>query len=274
MQIEQKVPDKIAPIVAVLRRRHALGARGEDAARSSATRTSRAPTPASSAGRTSATRWRRRPSSPTRSAIATRATCSCPRSARWARRSCSRRRCCLLGAGGLGSPAALYLAAAGVGTLGLVDADVVDASNLQRQILHATSRVGDAEGRERREGDRRISNPDVKVVKFQERLDSDNVERIFARLRRHRRRLRQLPDALPRQRRVRVHEEARSSTARSSASTARSRRSSPLHRRALLPLPLSGAAAAAPRAELPGGRRARHPAAASSACFRRPKRSS
>src|SRR5205823_10220602 len=48
----------------------------------------------------------------------------------------------LLGAGGLGSPAALYLAAAGVGTLGLVDADTVDASNLQRQILHATSRVG------------------------------------------------------------------------------------------------------------------------------------
>ena len=48
----------------------------------------------------------------------------------------------LLGAGGLGSPAALYLAAAGVGTLGIVDADTVDASNLQRQILHATSRVG------------------------------------------------------------------------------------------------------------------------------------
>ncbi len=48
----------------------------------------------------------------------------------------------LLGAGGLGSPAALYLAAAGVGTLGVVDADVVDASNLQRQIIHATSRVG------------------------------------------------------------------------------------------------------------------------------------
>src|SRR6185436_4752173 len=48
----------------------------------------------------------------------------------------------LLGAGGLGAPSSLYLAAAGVGTLGLVDADVVDASNLQRQIVHATSRVG------------------------------------------------------------------------------------------------------------------------------------
>ena len=77
-----------------------------------------------------------------RSAIATRATCCCPRSARRARRSCSSARVLLLGAGGLGSPAALYLAAAGVGTLGLVDADTVDASNLQRQILHGTDRVG------------------------------------------------------------------------------------------------------------------------------------
>src|SRR3984885_10795991 len=84
----------------------------------------------------------------------------------------------LLGAGGLGSPAALYLAAAGVGTLGLVDADVVDASNLQRQIIHATSRVGmpKVESAERAIRD---LNPDVKVVKFEERLLSDNVERIF-----------------------------------------------------------------------------------------------
>jgi sulfur-carrier protein adenylyltransferase/sulfurtransferase len=84
----------------------------------------------------------------------------------------------LLGAGGLGSPAALYLAAAGVGTLGLVDADVVDASNLQRQILHATSRIGEPKVDS---GERTIRdlNPDVKVVKFQERLDSSNVERIF-----------------------------------------------------------------------------------------------
>ena len=65
----------------------------------------------------------------------------------------------LLGAGGLGSPAALYLAAAGVGTLGIVDADVVDASNLQRQIIHATSRVGHAEGRERRRRPSPISTP-------------------------------------------------------------------------------------------------------------------
>ncbi len=84
----------------------------------------------------------------------------------------------LLGAGGLGSPAALYLAAAGVGKLGLVDADVVDASNLQRQILHATSRVGrpKVESAEQALTD---LNPDVQVVKYQERLLSDNVDRIL-----------------------------------------------------------------------------------------------
>ncbi|WP_437594092.1 molybdopterin-synthase adenylyltransferase MoeB [Sorangium sp. So ce1000] len=84
----------------------------------------------------------------------------------------------LLGAGGLGSPAALYLAAAGVGTLGLVDADVVDNSNLQRQILHATSRVGKPKV-DSAETAIRDLNPDVKVVKFQERVDSGNVDRIF-----------------------------------------------------------------------------------------------
>jgi sulfur-carrier protein adenylyltransferase/sulfurtransferase len=84
----------------------------------------------------------------------------------------------LLGAGGLGSPAALYLAAAGVGTIGLVDADTVDASNLQRQILHATSRIGTYKVDSAEVAIREL-NPDVKVVKFQERVDSSNVERIF-----------------------------------------------------------------------------------------------
>ncbi len=85
----------------------------------------------------------------------------------------------LLGAGGLGSPAALYLAAAGVGTLGIVDADTVDASNLQRQILHATSRVGmpKVESAAKTISD---LNPDVKVIQHQERLTSENVERLFA----------------------------------------------------------------------------------------------
>jgi sulfur-carrier protein adenylyltransferase/sulfurtransferase len=84
----------------------------------------------------------------------------------------------LLGAGGLGSPAALYLAAAGVGTIGLVDADTVDASNLQRQILHATSRLGTYKVDSAEKAIQDL-NPDVKVVKFQERLMSDNVDRIF-----------------------------------------------------------------------------------------------
>ncbi len=84
----------------------------------------------------------------------------------------------LLGAGGLGCPAAVYLAAAGVGTIGLVDADVVDASNLQRQILHTTSRIGMPKV-ESAEVAIRDLNPDVKVVKFQERVNSENVDRIF-----------------------------------------------------------------------------------------------
>jgi len=85
----------------------------------------------------------------------------------------------LLGAGGLGSPAALYLAAAGVGTIGLVDADVVDASNLQRQIAHATSRIGMSKV-DSAETALLDLNPDVKVVKYKERLLSSNVERILA----------------------------------------------------------------------------------------------
>ncbi len=84
----------------------------------------------------------------------------------------------LLGAGGLGSPAAMYLAAAGVGTLGIIDADVVDASNLQRQILHGMDRIGKPKVES---GKARIQelNPDVKVLPFQERLTSENIDRIF-----------------------------------------------------------------------------------------------
>jgi molybdopterin/thiamine biosynthesis adenylyltransferase/rhodanese-related sulfurtransferase len=84
----------------------------------------------------------------------------------------------LLGAGGLGAPAALYLAAAGIGTLGIVDADVVDASNLQRQVIHNTKRVGVPKVDSAAETITAL-NPDVKVVRFQERLTSENVDRIF-----------------------------------------------------------------------------------------------
>jgi molybdopterin/thiamine biosynthesis adenylyltransferase/rhodanese-related sulfurtransferase len=84
----------------------------------------------------------------------------------------------LLGAGGLGSPAALYLAAAGVGTLGIVDADVVDLSNLQRQVLHTQERTGQPKVQSAR-ATLEALNPDVKVVPFQERLTSHNVLRIL-----------------------------------------------------------------------------------------------
>jgi molybdopterin/thiamine biosynthesis adenylyltransferase/rhodanese-related sulfurtransferase len=84
----------------------------------------------------------------------------------------------LIGAGGLGSPTAFYLAAAGVGTLGLVDHDVVDLSNLQRQILHTNDRIGMPKV-DSAELTLKALNPDVKVVKFQERLSSENVRRIF-----------------------------------------------------------------------------------------------
>src|SRR6478735_4308483 len=80
----------------------------------------------------------------------------------------------LLGAGGLGSPAALYLAAAGVGTLGIVDDDTVDLSNLQRQVIHTTGRVGEPKVDSAAETIADI-NPDVEVVKHQVRLDSSNV---------------------------------------------------------------------------------------------------
>jgi sulfur-carrier protein adenylyltransferase/sulfurtransferase len=85
----------------------------------------------------------------------------------------------LIGAGGLGSPAAYYLAAAGVGTIGIIDADVVDESNLQRQILHNTKRIGQYKAESARETIEAL-NPDVKVITHIERLDETNVARIIA----------------------------------------------------------------------------------------------
>ena len=80
----------------------------------------------------------------------------------------------LLGAGGLGSPSALYLAAAGVGTLGIIDMDVVDASNLQRQILHNLDRIGDRKVDSAKKT-LTLLNPDVNVVAYDTRLSADNV---------------------------------------------------------------------------------------------------
>jgi molybdopterin/thiamine biosynthesis adenylyltransferase/rhodanese-related sulfurtransferase len=80
----------------------------------------------------------------------------------------------LVGAGGLGSPAALYLAAAGIGTLGIIDNDIVDVSNLQRQVVHGTDRIGSPKVESARETIRNI-NPDVQVIAYKERLTADNV---------------------------------------------------------------------------------------------------
>ncbi len=145
----------------------------------------------SSATRTSA---RTRPASPAGSATASRRSCSRGLEPEQRRRY-SRHllipevgeegqlklldsRVLLVGAGGLGSPASLYLAAAGVGTLGIVDADVVDETNLQRQIVHSTARLGQPKVSSAAETIEAL-NPDVKVVQFEERLTSENADRII-----------------------------------------------------------------------------------------------
>ena len=94
------------------------------------------------------------------------------------RRLSSARVLCV-GAGGLGSPALMYLAAAGVGTLGIVEFDVVDESNLQRQIIHGVSDIGRSKAHSARDSIKEI-NPHVEVVLHEERLDSTNVMELFA----------------------------------------------------------------------------------------------
>src|ERR671918_170323 len=84
----------------------------------------------------------------------------------------------LLGAGGLGSPTALYLAAAGVGTLGIVDDDDVDLSNLQRQVIHTTDRIGVPKVDSAEQTIKAI-NPDIDVVKYKTRLDASNIMEII-----------------------------------------------------------------------------------------------
>jgi molybdopterin/thiamine biosynthesis adenylyltransferase/rhodanese-related sulfurtransferase len=80
----------------------------------------------------------------------------------------------LIGAGGLGAPSAFYLAAAGVGTIGIVDDDVVDESNLQRQVIHTTDRVGMPKTESARASIEAL-NPDVRVIEHRTRLDADNI---------------------------------------------------------------------------------------------------
>ena len=84
-----------------------------------------------------------------------------------------------IGAGGLGSPALLYLAAAGVGTIGIVDSDVVEVSNLQRQVIHSTDRVGMLKAESAREEIKAL-NPDIDVVIHPFRIDGDNAQELLA----------------------------------------------------------------------------------------------
>jgi len=79
----------------------------------------------------------------------------------------------LLGAGGLGSPAAMYLAAGGIGNLGIIDFDVVDMSNLQRQILHGVEDIGRSKAESARDTIKSL-NPDVRVEIYKERLTSEH----------------------------------------------------------------------------------------------------
>ncbi|HUC98675.1 MAG TPA: HesA/MoeB/ThiF family protein [Candidatus Polarisedimenticolaceae bacterium] len=91
----------------------------------------------------------------------------------------SQGRVLIIGAGGLGSSSALYLAAAGTGTLGLIDADNVELSNLQRQILHGTADLGKAKVESGKETLNQL-NPDVEVISYPVRLDSDNIDQLFS----------------------------------------------------------------------------------------------
>jgi molybdopterin/thiamine biosynthesis adenylyltransferase len=84
----------------------------------------------------------------------------------------------LVGAGGLGSPAAFYLAAAGIGNMGIIDFDTVDLSNLQRQIIHNTERIGMLKTESAKKSISAL-NPDVNVTVFNERLSSENIMRLF-----------------------------------------------------------------------------------------------
>ena len=161
----------------------------------------------------------------------------------------------VVGAGGLGSPALMYLAAAGVGTLGIVEFDEVDESNLQRQIIHGQSDIGRSKARVGQASRSRRSTRYVEVVLHEERLDSTNVVGDLRPVRPDRRRHRQLRDPLPRQRRVRAARTSRTCGARSTASTARRRLLG--RARPVLPLPLPRAPAARHGAVVRRGRRAR-----------------
>ena len=160
----------------------------------------------------------------------------------------------LLGAGGLGAPTALYLAAAGIGTIGLVDDDVVDASNLQRQVIHNTERIGEPKTDLGAEDDRG-AQPRRRGRRAQLPPRRRQHPRHHRALRRDRRRRRQLPHPLPAQRRLGAAAQA----GRLGLDPQLRRPDLDLRplRGPLLPLPLPDAAAGRAGAELLGERRAR-----------------
>ena len=162
-----------------------------------------------------------------------------------------------VGAGGLGSPAALYLAAAGVGTIGIIDFDAVDLSNLQRQILHGTPDVGRSKLQSAKDRLNAL-NPTVKVESYETALTSKNALELFKRVRHHPRRHRQLLDPLPGQRRLRASSASRTPTAASSGSKGRPRCSPPRAGRAI--------AASTRSRRRPGSCRAARKAACSACC--------
>ena len=199
-RIDGAVPDRSSARRPVLRLRQPLGARRQDARRARL-RERRVDDRRHHAVEGPRLQGRRpaQAHAPS-SASATAATCSCRRSAPRASRSCSTPRSCCSAPAASGSPTALYLAAAGVGTIGIVDDDVVDLSNLQRQVIHTTDRIGVPKV-DSAEITMKALNPDVErreVRDAHRRLEHHGDHRG---LRRHRRRRRQLPDALPAQRR-------------------------------------------------------------------------
>ena len=170
----------------------------------------------------------------------------------WRGRSASSAaRVLVIGAGGLGSPALLYLAAAGVGTIGVVDADVVELTNLHRQVIHSDAGIGRLKTESAEAAVHRV-NPHVRVVRHDRAARLLERARDPRRLRRRRRRHRQLPDPLPRQRRLRPARQA-----------PRVGLDPPLRRpgvgvvggaRALLPVRLPRATPSRQRSQLRGGR--------------------
>ena len=160
----------------------------------------------------------------------------------------------LVGAGGLGSPAAYYLAAAGVGTLGIIDNDVVDVSNLQRQILHANDRVGMPKVESAKKTLEAL-NPDVKVIPYQAKLTSENIMEIIKDYDFVVDGCDNFPTRYLSQRCLRADRQAK--RARQHLSVRRPGHGFLSEKRPLLPLPLSRAAAGRAGAELRRSRRVR-----------------